>query len=133
MDELITLREPINSIKKADDLFKKIKKINIDYKQENVIVFYLNSCNKLISKEVLFKGGLNSCILEPQTLFRKALLKNSNSLIIAHNHPSNNLNPSEGDILIFNRLQEGGKILNLKVLDSIIFNKKQFYSMEKGA
>ena len=128
MKELIILKES-KGITKAKDLFSRIKKINIDFKQENLIVFYLDSKNEIIDKEVLFKGGLNSSVICLKTLFRKALKKNSNSIIVAHNHPSNDLKPSEEDILIKNRIQDAGKILNLKLLDFIIFNKKEFYSV----
>jgi len=131
MEQIFTLKEPIGKITKARDIFSKIKKININYDQENLIVFYLNIRNQIIDKEVLFKGGLSSSILDPKILFRNALLKKANTLIIAHNHPSNNLDPSNSDNEIYSRLKELGKILQLKVLDSIIFNKKEFYSMEE--
>lgn len=111
------------------DIFNKIKKVNIDYSQENFIVFYLNTQNKIIKEDVLFKGGLNSCLVCPKTLFRNALLNNSNSVIIAHNHPSNDLKPSDDDINVFEMLKKAGKIINIDVLDSIIFNKKGYYSL----
>ena len=130
MKELITLKESLNNVNDSKELFNKIKKINIDYSQENVIVFYLNSNNGIISSEVLFKGGLNCCVLDPKILFRKALLNNANSLIIAHNHPSGSLAPSEEDILSFKNLIEGAKLLDLALLDSIIFNKEHFYSLK---
>ena len=130
MEQVLTLKEPINQIKVASDLFKRIRKIKIDYDQENFIMFYLDSSNRLIKSEVLFKGGLNACVIDPKTVFRRALKANANALIIAHNHPSGNLNPSGEDSIIFQKLRDGGNIIQLKVLDSIIFNKDKFYSME---
>jgi DNA repair protein RadC len=56
------------------------------------------------------------------------LLCNASKIIIAHNHPSNNLNPSQEDLNIYDKLKEGGELLGIKVLDNIIFNKKGFYS-----
>ena len=129
MEELLLLKENENSIKNPSKIFDNIQKINIDFSQENFLVFYLDSNNIIINSEVLFKGGLNSCIVDPKTLFRKALLNNSNSLIIAHNHPSNNLNPSIEDKKVFEKLKRIGEYLNLSVLDSIIFNKKEYYSL----
>ena len=131
MKELVILKENTNGIKQPEDIFKNIEKINIDYLQENFLVFYLNTKNNILGSEVLFKGGLNSCLIDPKVIFRKALIKNSNSIIIAHNHPSNDLRPSEEDINSYKELKKIGRILDLNVLDSIIFNKTEFYSLNK--
>ena len=130
MKELLTLKEPLGAITESSNLFNKIKKINIDYKQENFLIFCLDSKNKIIHSEVLFKGGLNSILICPKTLFRTALKYNSNSLIIAHNHPNGDLKPSEEDIDSFEKLKKGGDTLNLSVLDFIVFNTKSFYSIK---
>lgn len=132
MKQLLTLKEPLGAITEPSKLFNKIKKINIDYKQENFLIFCLDSKNKIVHSEVLFKGGLNSCLICPKTLFRTALKHNSNSVIVAHNHPSGDLKPSDEDNEIFNRLKSGGELLNISVLDSIIFNKKEYYSLNNG-
>ena len=129
MKEVLILKEPLNKVSNAGDLFNKVKKVKIDYEQENFILICLNSCNQVIKSKVLFKGGLGECAIYQNVLFREALLNNSNSLIIAHNHPTGNLNPSECDKKVFDKLKEAGKILKISVLDSIIFNKKEFYSL----
>ena len=107
-----------------------IKKVKIDFNQENFIIFYLNTKNKIIKEEVLFKGGIDACIICPNTLFRSALLKNSNKVIIAHNHPSGDLTPSYEDKEVFDSLKKAGEIINIKVLDFIVFNKKEFFCLE---
>lgn len=132
MKQLIVLKENIEKVKSAEDIFKNIKKINIDYTQENFIVFYLNTGNKVIDSEVLFKGGIDACLICPKTIFRNALKHNSAKIIISHNHPSKELTPSYEDKEVFKKLSEAGDIIDLKVLDSIIFNKKQFYSLTDG-
>jgi DNA repair protein RadC len=129
MKQLLVLKETTDNIKKASDIFKSIKKINIDYSQENLILFCLNTKNEIIHSEVAFKGGLNSFEIDPKTLFRKALINNSKSIIIAHNHPSGNLSPSNEDIDSFRSIREAGDILTLTCLDHIIFNEKEFYSI----
>ena len=131
MEQIIILKES-RGFTNSTEVFKNIQKIKIDYSQENFLILCLDTKNKLIYSEVIFKGGLNASLICPKTLFRKALLKNSNSIIIAHNHPSNDLKPSHEDKEVFNRLKEIGEILDLKVLDSIIFNKKEFYSIGEG-
>ncbi len=132
MKQLIILKENIKGVQNANDIFKNIKKINIDYKQENFIVFYLDTKNKIIDNEVLFKGGLNACLICPKTIFRNALKHNSDKIIIAHNHPSGDLIPSYEDREVFKKLSEAGEIIDLQVLDSVIFNKKEYYSLTDG-
>jgi DNA repair protein RadC len=127
-NKLIIYEDTKIQISSSNDAFDKIKNINIDYEQEHFIVFYLNNQNRIIKEEVLFKGGYDACLICPNTLFRKALLNNSNKIIIAHNHPSSSLNPSYEDIEMFSRLKELGDILNIDVMDSVIFNKEGYYS-----
>jgi DNA repair protein RadC len=117
-------------IKSPEGIFKNIKRINIDYKQENYILICLNTNNKVLKSIALFKGGLDACLISPQTIFRTALKYNSAKIIIAHNHPSGNLNPSQEDLEIYNRIKDAGDLLQIKVLDNIIFNKKGFYSTD---
>jgi DNA repair protein RadC len=132
MKQLLIIQEAKGSIKSPEDLFFKIKKININFSQENFLVICLNTKNQIISSEVLFKGGLDSCLIDPKIIFRYALLNNSNKIIIAHNHPSGNLSPSYEDKDVYNKLKSIGETLDLNVLDSIIFNEKEFYSLETG-
>lgn len=129
MKKVLVLKENIKSIKNIKQVFDNVRKINCDFEQENFIVLYLDSKNELINSEILFKGGLNSCLVDPKTLFRKALLNNANALIIAHNHPSDDLKPSEDDLNVYENLKKAGKILMLEVIDSIIFNKENYYSL----
>jgi len=129
MKQIFILKEPENQINSPEEIFKNIKEIKINYNQENFIIICLDTKNKILKMEVLFKGGLNACLIDIKTLFRSALIENSCKVIIAHNHPSNSLKPSDEDKDIFKKLVEAGDILDLKVLDSIIFNKKEFYSL----
>ena len=119
-------------IKDSESIFKKIKKINIDYNQENVIMFCLSTTNKVLWNDILFKGGLDACVLDMKTIFRQALLKSAKNIVIAHNHPSGNLNPSMEDMMVFNAIKSASNIIDIGVLDFIIFNKKEFYSVDDG-
>jgi len=128
MNQIFILKEPIKTIKAPEDLFKRIKKFKIDYNQENFLIFYLNTKNQVLKSEVLFKGGIDSALICPKTIFRNALKNNAIKLIVAHNHPSGNLKPSPEDLTIQQVLSDAGKMLELRILDFIIFNKKEFYS-----
>lgn len=130
MNKVILYENNEFKISCGEDIFKMIKEIKINFNQENFIVFYLNNLNRIIKEEVIFKGGIDSCLICPNTLFRNALLNNSNKIIIAHNHPSGDLNPSYEDKEVFDTLKKAGEIINIKVLDNIIFNKKDFFCLE---
>ena len=132
MKQILILKEPQNKISQPSDLFNNIKEINIDYKQENVILFCLNTKKQIVHSEIVFKGGLNTCIMDPKTIFRIALKHNSDSIIIAHNHPSGGLQPSFEDKEIFEKLKKAGEIIEVICLDSIIFNEKEFYALREG-
>ncbi len=124
------VKEKIGEINNPSELFNQVKKIKIDYTQENVIVFYLNPKNEIIGTESVFKGGLNGGTLNPRTLFRTALSKNADRIVIAHNHPSNDLTPTDCDMDVFQDLKTQGYILRLDILDCIIFNENSFYSLD---
>ena len=129
MKQILEIKEQANKIRGAADLFKQIDKVNIDFKQENLILVCLDTKNKVVHQEIMFKGGLNSCVVDFRTIFRTALKHNSSSIIVAHNHPSGDLTPSVEDKDVFNMVTEAGNIVGIKCLDSIIFNKKEFFSM----
>lgn len=129
MKEVLTLREPLGVIREPKDIFGKISKIDIDYGQENVLIFAMRTDCTIIDCEIMFKGGLNACIIDQRTIFRKLLLSNANSFIIAHNHPSGTLNPSPEDITMFDGIKKIGELIGIECNDSIIFTKKKYYSM----
>lgn len=130
MKRLFNVSEPIGAVNNPCDLFNKISKINIDYKQENFLLFCLNTKNEVIKGEVVFIGGLDACSVDLKTIFRKALTCNSRKIIIAHNHPSNSLKSSLEDKEVFDSLKEVGEVLGLEVLDNIIFNEKEYRSFK---
>ena len=132
MKQILKLHEQKNleeEISTAKDIFENIKKIDIDYNQENLLIFFLNSRRRLLKCEVLFKGCIDECSCDQRIIFRKALLYNAVAIIIAHNHPSNDLSPSKDDLKTANSLKKSGKIISIDFLDSVIFNKKEFYSL----
>ncbi|MDD5599741.1 MAG: JAB domain-containing protein, partial [Victivallaceae bacterium] len=114
------------------DIFKKIEKINIDYEQEHLLGFFFNPRCRLIKCKVLFKGSDNECVCDPKVIYRKALKYKACAIAIAHNHPTNDLTPSWSDIDIAKNLRKVGKIIGVQFLDSIIFNEKEFYSLDES-
>ena len=102
-------------------------------KKEHFIVFYLNSRNQEIHREIVSVGTLDSNLIHPREVFEPAIKNLACNIIIVHNHPSGLVNPSESDIKITQQLIEAGKILGIRVLDHVIIAQDCFLSFkEKG-
>jgi DNA repair protein RadC len=103
----------------CDDLFKMPKEV--------LVAFYLNTKMKVIEREIISIGTLNASLVHPREVFRSAILKNSSSIIILHNHPSGDTELSDADIQIKDRLIEAGNIIGIKLLDFIVFTPDGSY------
>lgn len=104
----------------------------IDREKEHFWVIGLNTKNVVKYVELVSLGNLNTSIVHPREVFRLAIMKGVNSIIVGHNHPSGDIEPSQDDIAITSRLAEGGKILGIKVLDHVIVTENNFYSMRQA-
>lgn len=125
LPECTTIRSPED----AAHLFDYLR----HEEQENLVVAFLNVKNEVIGREAIFKGSLQSSIVHPREIFRKAMERSSASVIIAHNHPSGSTDPSPDDIEVTKRLVECGNILGIEVLDHVIIGDGKFLSLkEKG-
>lgn len=99
--------------------------------KENFYILLLNTKNGIISRELISQGTLNGSLVHPREVFKPAIKKSANSIILVHNHPSGNTKPSEDDILITNRLVKAGNILGIKVLDHLIIGDGDFFSFKE--
>jgi DNA repair protein RadC len=108
-----------HSITNAQDIIKAIKSFTHS-DREFLIGLYLNSRNQVIAHHVVSIGTVNTAIVHPREVFKLAIMKNACSVIIAHNHPSGGLDPSDADLKITKRLIAAGKILGIELLDHII-------------
>ena len=89
----------------------------------------LNKANRIIQKEMLFKGGPISTILDVKTIVRKALLYSSSAVIISHYHPYGSANPSPADIEQTDTLYKALKYMEISLLDHVIICEDSFYSL----
>ncbi len=102
-------------------------------KKEYFCVFFLDTQNKITGKEVISIGTLNASLIHPRETFRTAILKNCCSVIVAHNHPSGSLEPSDEDLAVTKRLKDAGKLLGIEVLDHVIVTAEFYASFrDKG-
>lgn len=99
-----------------------------DEVKEKFIVVCLNSANKVIKYETISVGNLNSSVVHPREIFKVAIDNNSASIILIHNHPSGNPEPSNEDIRITKKLVESGKILEIPIFDHVIIAGETYTS-----
>ena len=97
-------------------------------KQEHFGVIFLNSQKEVIQTKCFFIGSDNSCNIYPKIVFWKACKLEASAMILFHNHPSGNTNPSQKDIELTERFEKGGNLLGIQILDHIIISKYDYYS-----
>src|SRR5690606_1039682 len=94
----------------------------------------LNRANKVLGIVPISKGGTSATIADPKLIFVSAIKSNASAIILAHNHPSGNLQPSTADISLTKKIMEGGKLLDVPVIDHIIVTGHGYYSFaDEGA
>lgn len=104
-------------------------KARVAWKNREVFtVLFLNQQNQLIKAEDMFSGTINEAAVYPREIIREALLCNAAAIIISHNHPSGECNPSQADIKMTNKIQKCCDLFNIRLLDHIIVAKKSYYS-----
>lgn len=122
---LIESEQPIiNSAEDAVPLLKEIR----NKKQEYFVAITLDGANRLISQRTITIGTLNSSLSHPREVFADAITDRASGVIVAHNHPSGTLRPSDNDIKITERLFESSKLLGITLLDHIIVTKDKHFS-----
>jgi len=115
-------------IQDSNSAYQAIYSELLDLQHEEFWILILNRANIVIKKEQISIGGIAGTVADPKIIFKKALENLASGIILVHNHPSGNKNPSEEDIKLTNRVKEAGKILDLPVLDHIIFTNNGYYS-----
>jgi DNA repair protein RadC len=118
----------VNSAKQAVEILRGM--LLSEFK-EHFLVHLLNARNEIIVSEIVSVGTLNASLVHPRETFRTAIVNHTNSIIIAHNHPSGEIEPSEDDRKVTERLVKAGEILGIEVLDHVIFTKEAFYSFKE--
>jgi DNA repair protein RadC len=99
-----------------------------DLNHEEFWILYLNRANKIISTEKLSMGSLTGTVVEIKSIFKKGIEKLASGIIIAHNHPSGNLQPSQQDIDLTKKIKETGKLMDITLLDHLIITDTHYFS-----
>jgi DNA repair protein RadC len=109
-------------------VFEIMQPIIGELPHEEFWVLFLNNSNKVISKSQLSKGGISGTIVDVRLVFKLALENGATGLILCHNHPSGNLQPSDADRKITKKIKLAGDSLDVKVLDHLIITETKYYS-----
>lgn len=100
-------------------------------RKEHFMVLYLNARSALIARETVSIGSLNASIVHPREVFEPAVRLTAAAVVIAHNHPSGDADPSDADIAVTKRLSAAGNVLGIEVIDHIIVTAKTYYSFKE--
>ncbi len=122
----------VKSEEDANNCLLSCADLDLLERKEQVIALYLDRANNLIGASNISTGGVAGCVIDAKILFSEALLIGASSVILGHNHPSGNLNPSAQDKKITQQLYNAGKLLDLPVLDHLIFTRKGYTSLRKN-
>lgn len=109
-------------------VFEVLQPVIGELDHEEFWILYLNNSNKIIEQFQISKGGITGTLVDVRITLRKALELGAVSLILAHNHPSGNLNPSEADKQLTRKLKTAAESLDIKILDHIIVTEKSYFS-----
>lgn len=115
-------------IKSSYDAFILLQPYMADLPHEEFWILYLNNANRVLSHEKISSGGINAVITDLRLIFKKIIDKRATGIVVAHNHPSGSLQPSNADIQITQKLKEAAKIFDITLFDHLIITNKHYYS-----
>lgn len=118
-------REKISSSK---DAFEVLRSSLGDKPYEEFWIILLNKANKVLRKCSISEGGISGTVVDPKKIFKIALENHASSIILGHNHPSGNVQPSEADQKITKKICEAGNVLEVAVLDHLIIGDDTYFS-----
>ena len=118
----------LTKINSSKTIFEMMQPIIGELPHEEFWVLYLNNSNKVLSKSQQGKGGITGTLLDVRLVFKMAFELGATALILCHNHPSGNLNPSDADKKITQKLKAAGNNLDIRVLDHLIICENGYYS-----
>ena len=126
-------KEEKNIIHSPQDVYHELVYDMLALEQEELVVIMLDTRNRILDKETVYRGSVNTSQVRIAEVFRGAIRRNATSVIVAHNHPSGDPSPSPEDIALTRALIQAGKLLDIDVLDHIVIGHKTFISLkEKG-
>ena len=121
----VILKDKITHSREAFEIFKSLMG---DLPYEEFWILLLNRSNRVLRKIRISEGGVSGTVVDPKKVFKICLDNQACSIILGHNHPSGNINPSEADSKLTKKLRDCGMMLDVDVLDHIIVGDDRYYS-----
>jgi DNA repair protein RadC len=115
-------------IKCSHDVADIFEPLLSDLAHEEFWILFLNRSNKVINRMKLSQGGISGTVTDVRIVMKKAIEYLASGIIVCHNHPSGNLNPSESDNKITQKIKEAGSLMDIQLLDHLIVSGKEYYS-----
>ncbi len=117
-----------DKIVSSRDIYELMKPHLLDLMHEEFWVVLLNRANVVLKKVSISAGGISGTVADPRLIFKTALENMTSAVILVHNHPSGNPKPSDADVAITRKMKDAGKLLDIPVLDHLIFTDTEYYS-----
>jgi DNA repair protein RadC len=112
----------------SKDIYDLMKPHLMDLPHEEFWVVLLNRAHFVLKKTAVSVGGVSGTVADPKLIFKTALENLASAIILVHNHPSGNTKPSDSDIVLTRKMKEAGKLLEIPILDHLIFTDSDYYS-----
>mgnify|MGYP006267996567 FL=1 len=131
--ELGRRRKERNPVKRekitcSEDIYRLMRPHLQDEVREEFWIVMLNRANLVMKKYPVSQGGVSGTVADPKLIFKAALQLPASAIILVHNHPSGNLKPSTADVQLTQKLKQAGNMLDLPVLDHIIYTDQHYFS-----
>lgn len=115
-------------VKSSETVYKLFHPLLGDLDHEEFWLLMLNRANKVVGRYKVSQGGLSGTVIDTRIILKKALDNLASSIIVCHNHPSGNKQPSDADVKITEKLKKAAEILEIKLLDHVIISDKSYFS-----
>jgi DNA repair protein RadC len=116
-------------IRCSQDAFKILDGVLSDLRHEEFWILLLNRSNQIIDQVRISQGGISGTVTDVRLILNAAVEKLASGIILAHNHPSGNLSPSEADLKITRKIKDAAQLLDLSLLDHLILSDQGYLSM----
>lgn len=132
--KLLRVKEASGKAISSPDIIAEMMRNEAQIDRECFWVLHLNSSNKIIEKELVSMGTVDSSLVHPREVFKKAIVNSATCIITVHNHPGDKAEPSTEDLKVWKMLKEAGEILEIKVIENIILTPSgDYYSHAYGS
>ncbi len=132
MSEIYAANQEVKNIKitrsqDANEIIRKVYPVSLA-DREAMLALYLNNSNITLGYGICSIGGYTSTLIDARIVLKEALLASATGIILVHNHPSGNLNPSSADLQITKKIKDSAKIIDINLLDHLIITEDAFFS-----